>query len=724
MKILTLTTLYPNAATPNHGVFVENRIRAFVEKSGADVRVVAPVPFFPFKSKRFGGYARFAAAPRTETRHGLEVCHPRYLIPPKIGMTYAAHALARCFLKSARELLTAGWDFDLIDAHYLYPDGVAAAAVARALNKPLILTARGTDVSLIPSFDKQRAMILNAVNQAESVICVASALRDALIDIGAPSEKLRVLRNGVDLDTFKPFDKREARTEFSIPPDVPLVVSVGHLIDRKGHDIVIEALASLPDARLAIAGDGERRASLVARAERLGVKDRVRFLGAIPHENLARLYSAADVLALGSSREGWPNVLLEAMACGAPAVAAPIWGCGEVIADPAAGALASERTPAAFAQTLAAVLSNPPPRSQTRAYAEQFSWDETAERLDTLFKSIVDEDARRKKIVYAPRASEARNERPKLLVTVDTEEAFDWDDFHPDNKDVFDTGGIERFQSLCGESGVRPLYFLTFPILTDAANAAFFKALCAKGAADAGLHMHQWVTPPINGFRGAHYSFQMNLPPQVHKEKLLTLAAKFEEQIGVRARAHRAGRYGVGPHNYRDLAAAGVTFDFSPSPAFDQSAAGGPDFAKMSNQPFIAQTDEGEVWVTPVSGARAIILTPKFLRQSKAAPGLNFPPNKERKALAPMRLTCEGASFRDLKGLTSRLLAEKTPVLTFSLHSTSLTLGGNQYAPSETAITDSLALTKRYFDYFQNQLGGEFVSLDDLAALYGADGSE
>ncbi len=152
MRILTLTTLYPNAATPNNGVFVENRLRAFQKMSGADVKVVAPVPYFPSSNPLFGKYARFAAAPREETRHGLKIRHPRYFIPPKIGMTYAADALERCFTKSEAALRAAGWECDLIDAHYLYPDGVAAARLARRLDKPLFLTARGTDVSPFRNF--------------------------------------------------------------------------------------------------------------------------------------------------------------------------------------------------------------------------------------------------------------------------------------------------------------------------------------------------------------------------------------------------------------------------------------------------------------------------------------------------------------------------------------------------------------------------------------------
>jgi len=168
MRLLTLTTLYPNAARPAHGVFVENRLAHFLKATPeAAARVVAPIPWFPSTHPAFGRYGRFAAAPRAETRRGIEVRHPRYPLPPKIGMTWAVHALVRTFLQSARAMIAEGWDFDLIDAHYLYPDGVAAARAARALGKPLVLTARGSDVTLLPRFPRQRRMILEAVDRAD-----------------------------------------------------------------------------------------------------------------------------------------------------------------------------------------------------------------------------------------------------------------------------------------------------------------------------------------------------------------------------------------------------------------------------------------------------------------------------------------------------------------------------------------------------------------------------
>ena len=94
-------------------------------------KVVAPVPWFPSAAKRFGEYTQFAATPRQEQRNGLEVHHPRYLLLPKVGMNLAPYAMALGALRTVRRLQREGFDPDLIDAHYYYPDGVAAAMLGR-----------------------------------------------------------------------------------------------------------------------------------------------------------------------------------------------------------------------------------------------------------------------------------------------------------------------------------------------------------------------------------------------------------------------------------------------------------------------------------------------------------------------------------------------------------------------------------------------------------------
>ncbi|MBV9521550.1 MAG: glycosyltransferase family 4 protein [Alphaproteobacteria bacterium] len=390
MRILTFTTLFPNFEQPSHGIFVENRLRHLLGSGALTAKVVAPVPWFPSRSEAFGAYARLARMPRQEMRHGISVLHPRYISIPKIGMHLAPFLLYLGARRAIKRMIAQGDAFDLIDAHYFYPDGIAAALLGREMGRPLVITARGTDINLIAEYPLPRRMILWAVKQAQGVITVCEALKTRLVELGAEPGRIHVLRNGVDLDGFRPCARDMVRREHDIGTEAPLLLSVGHLIERKAHHLAIEALALLPEARLLIAGEGPERAALETLAVNRNVAGRVRFLGRVPHERLPEIYSAADVLILASSREGWANVLLESMACGTPVVASDVWGTPEVVADPAAGILVKERTGSGFADAIKRLLSAPPRREATRRYAERFSWNATTEGQLALFRRILE----------------------------------------------------------------------------------------------------------------------------------------------------------------------------------------------------------------------------------------------------------------------------------------------------------------------------------------------
>ena len=387
MKILTFSTLFPNAADPSHGVFVENRLRHLAAAGVAEHRVVAPVPWVPPGLANRARYRKQAAAPRAETRHGIDVDHPRFAVIPRFGMTPAPLLLYTGAVGAVERVQRGGFDFDLIDAHYFYPDGVAAILLGRRFRRPVTITARGTDVNLIPRYALPRRMIQWAASNAAGMITVAQALKDDLTAIGVPAERIRVLRNGVDLAMFKPADRAKARAALGLTG--PTLLSVGHLIPRKANELIVGAMPDLPGVTLLIAGDGPDRAMLDGMVARLAIGDRVRFLGRQPHERLAELYAAADALVLASSREGWANVLLEAMACGTPAIASHAGGSAEVVAAPEAGRMLAERTSAAIAAAVKSLFAAPPDRAATRAYAERFGWDATTRGQIDLFKEIL-----------------------------------------------------------------------------------------------------------------------------------------------------------------------------------------------------------------------------------------------------------------------------------------------------------------------------------------------
>lgn len=376
LRVLTFTTLYPNAEKPNHGVFVENRLRQTLARHEMSATVLAPVPFFPLGWEMFGQYGRFARVPEQETRHGLSVHHPRYLSIPKVGMTAAAWLLYRGAIAACRRLQLDRSSIDVIDAHYFYPDGVAAAWLSRALGVPFVVTARGTDLNVLPNFPRVRRQIVWAAGQAAAQITVSAALRERLMQLGPFASSSTVLRNGVDLSLFRPVDRVAARARLGVTGFT--LVSVGNLVPLKGHELSIGAMANLPDCSLLIAGGGPRRESLQARIDALGLGARVRLLGEVPHSQLPELYTAGDASILMSEREGWANVLLEAMACGTPAIATRVGGNAEIITGPEAGILLPERSARALVQAVNAFRQRPEGRAAARAHAEKFGWESVA----------------------------------------------------------------------------------------------------------------------------------------------------------------------------------------------------------------------------------------------------------------------------------------------------------------------------------------------------------
>ena len=371
---------------PQHGIFVETRLRKLVESDEVQARIVAPCPWFPFTSPRFGGYSVLARVPPEEVRYGLHIDHPRYPLLPKIGMSTAPLALSSAVLPRLRRQISEGGDFDLIDAHYFYPDGVAAVLLGRALGRPVVVTARGSDLNVIADHAVPRRWIRWAAARAAGLVTVSSGLRDRLVALGTAPERIRVLRNGVDIALFRPGDREAARRRLGFTR--PTLLAVGNLVAVKRHPLMVEALALLPDADLVIVGEGPERNAIEALARARGLANRVRLLGQMPQQKLPEIYGAADLLLLVSSHEGWPNVLLESMACGTPVLVSDIAGITDIVATPAAGRIVPRVMPENLAGAISDLLAAPSERAATRAYAEQFDWQSTTDGQIALFREV------------------------------------------------------------------------------------------------------------------------------------------------------------------------------------------------------------------------------------------------------------------------------------------------------------------------------------------------
>jgi teichuronic acid biosynthesis glycosyltransferase TuaC len=386
VQILTFTTLYPSAAQPQHGIFVETRLRKLVEHGAIAARVVAPCPWFPFATARLGRYAEFARVPRQETRYGLHVDHPRFPVLPKVGMSVGPLAVFAAILPLLRHQIREGGDFDLIDAHYFYPDGVAAVLLGRALDRPVVVTARGSDLNILARHLIPRRWIRWAARRADGLVTVSNGLKQRLVELGIAAERVHVLRNGVDLTLFRPHDRDAARRSLGFTR--PTLLAVGNLVALKRHKLMVEALTRLPEFELVIVGEGPERSAIERAVRERDVAGRVRLLGRMLQDRLPEIYSAADLLLLASTHEGWPNVLLESMACGTPVVVSEMPGIAEIVGAAEAGRVVAGITPSRLAETVLDILAAPPSRAATRCYAEQFDWQSTTEGQIALFHDV------------------------------------------------------------------------------------------------------------------------------------------------------------------------------------------------------------------------------------------------------------------------------------------------------------------------------------------------
>jgi glycosyltransferase involved in cell wall biosynthesis len=374
-------------------VFVKERMRFVAQLPNIELRIVSPLPYFP-PWRRFKRWYPLSQIARREDVDGLPVVRPRYILPPKIG-GYIHPGLMYPFVKRTATKLRREFDFDLIDAHFVYPDGVVATMLGRLYDKPVVITGRGEEIERFPRLPLIGKQIRAAVAQATQLVALSNPIRQALIDQGADPSKITVIPNGVDCERFHPSDQAAARRQLGLPADRPIVLAVGYLLEMKGFHLLVEAIAHIrahfPDVLAVIVGGKARwgldyEHEIRRQVSALGLEANVRLTGAQPPEDLPHWYSAADVLAILSSREGSPNVLMEALACGLPAVATPVGGIPEILSNPALGTLLPERSASAAAAGITAALSRTWHRAQIRDWVVQHrSWTETARQVERVF---------------------------------------------------------------------------------------------------------------------------------------------------------------------------------------------------------------------------------------------------------------------------------------------------------------------------------------------------
>lgn len=379
LRVLTLSTLFPDATRPNLGVFVERQTLGLAAHTDVELVVVAPLGLPPGPLHRLARYAPLATLPLVENWRGVTVHRPRFTTLPGTGGRFHVAALIRALVPLLDTLA-----FDVIDASFFFPDGPAAVALGRRYGVPVSIKARGADIHHWGTASATAAQVLAAGQGADGLLAVSAAMKADMVALGMPAERIAVHRTGVDQARFRPVDRAAAKRALGV--DGPLLVSLGALIPRKGHHIAIEAAAALPGTTLIVAGAGPERTALEALASRLGAP--VRFAGSVPHADLPGLLAAADAMLLASSSEGLANAWVEALACGTPIVITDAGGAREVVTTRAAGRIAL-RDGLAFAAATADLLADPPAPQAVRAAAAGFTWEANTAALYAHLSALV-----------------------------------------------------------------------------------------------------------------------------------------------------------------------------------------------------------------------------------------------------------------------------------------------------------------------------------------------
>ena len=390
MRVLVLSRVYPNAARPTYGVFVRERVRRVA--AHCELEVVAPIPRFPFD-----GPARRAPrqeVPRVEREGSIAIHHPSIMSIPAVGKSldglfYCLSLLP--FLRRVRRRFA----FELIDAHFGYPDGVAAALLGIALRCPVTVTLRGDETRLVRR--PLRRWQLRFALQRARVIAVSDALAALARGLGVPPERVHVIANGIDAGAFRPGDRDEARVRLGLPRDRTIVVSVGAFIARKGHERVLAQLPALIAKRPELlyvavgnAGGAHTRLAAIRRlVDDLRIADHVRLVVARPHEEIPCWLRAADLFCLATEREGWSNALSEALACGLPVVTTRVGANAEVVRDGVDGYLVPFFDAEAFGAAVMRALGEPWNRGAIAARAAARTWDHVAAEVMEQFQAAV-----------------------------------------------------------------------------------------------------------------------------------------------------------------------------------------------------------------------------------------------------------------------------------------------------------------------------------------------
>ncbi|MFT6084584.1 MAG: glycosyltransferase involved in cell wall biosynthesis [Alphaproteobacteria bacterium] len=383
MSYFISASLFPSPITPSVGLFVRHRLTALQEHLSLDKHhffIASPTPYFPFKHPCFKQYAHYAQKPTgTITMQNLQICYPRYLQIPLCNSHFSGYLTYLSLKKHFNNYVKSNGKPLKLIAEYGFPDAIAIYHLSKRHNIPYIVTLRGSDMSYFMRLKNLKPQIMQALEAAETIICVSQNMKQALHETHEiPLEKISVIGNGVNKDIFYATYNASIRDQYALKTPY-LISSVGGLIDRKNHSLAIKAIQSLPNHSLVIAGEGPQRPALEQLIKSLNLQDRVFLIGTQTQTQLADLYNASDLFLLCSLSEGRPNVVLEAIACGTTVLTTNVHGVDEIITHPCYGTIIDKSTaPQALADKITSMMHYPYDKNMIQNHGHSFSWEKSA----------------------------------------------------------------------------------------------------------------------------------------------------------------------------------------------------------------------------------------------------------------------------------------------------------------------------------------------------------
>lgn len=395
LNVLALSGLFPNPVQPNYGIFVLNRLKA-VDRL-CNVKVVAPIPVYPLLDRALRGRKRGQHVPVTEHIERIEVHHPKYLVIPRFLKWFDALSYFLAVLHVIRGIEREGsFEPDVIDVHWTYPDIVAGCWLAYSRRKKLLVTVRGRKALYPGEVSLRRCMLAYCLRRADVVVALSDELKELVIELGVPADRVRTILNGVDRTGFFARPAAECRQRLGIAAGKSVLVSVGSLIEGKGHHHLVRmmpALSRMRDVQLYIIGGrrraGDMSATLCTMIAELGLSN-VRLISEVDHAALADWYGAADLFCLATRGEGCPNVVLEALACGTPVVCTAVGATRELVTDGVNGFLIEAGRIDQFGPAIDRALSWNWDRKQIADAMDRWGWARCADEVMDTYRSALE----------------------------------------------------------------------------------------------------------------------------------------------------------------------------------------------------------------------------------------------------------------------------------------------------------------------------------------------